>query len=584
MTEKYLFGAEVNQIQQTLFAASLQRQVVGGSRLLATFSEEGAALAQSDYGVEKKEDVIVKAGGNFRIIFPDGDKAQEFGEHIANTYHLLLDGKMTVAQPQVYDSTQELCPPNNKKCDLSATDKCFTCAEKALGAELDKQKRTQAQLLSSQPHAPTIAYCQPSGIGLAEQYTEMVKDDQDSIQYVSGQANRMKEVGFITKPGSKQVEPKDDTFLGRIAVEIKDETYTNWPWAKTPEDIAAWDPTRRNVAYLVADGNNMGKYFSYCQGSEQWRQLSEAMQTAVYAAIAAPIPKLIQRLNPQEIPLLPLIAAGDDVFVLLPAPYALDFAQRFCLTFAEKMNGEKIVTEIRAATDNALPPMTMSAAIVICKQSYPYNLAHTFGEDLLGSTKRVVKTIGRERGEWLSAVSFDTIIGSAGSSGRRYQTLHQPLLTTYWATPPTGEGKETIEIVEDVLRTAVTLNTLLDQRLHLKNLPNKRRAELRALFDTPPNIPKTASESAPKNIKIEQRWNRQFSKLLTRIQKTTDPQTAERVHDALKKLGEANPANGNPACWRQITRSGETYFAHGLPDLLAIWPYAQKLTEEMGQY
>ena len=37
------------------------------------------------------------------------------------------------------------------------------------------------------------------------------------------------------------------------------------------------------------------------------------------------------------VPVLPLILGGDDLFALIPAPYALDFARRFCLAYEEQL-------------------------------------------------------------------------------------------------------------------------------------------------------------------------------------------------------------------------------------------------------
>ncbi|MCI0398163.1 MAG: hypothetical protein L0322_24980 [Chloroflexi bacterium] len=577
MDPKYLFGAEVNQIQETLFGSSLQRQVVGGSRLLATFSEEAANIAKGEYGAEKK---LVSAGGSFRLVFGQEAQAAAFGRYLADAYHLLLDGMLTTVPPQLFDAAKESCFQGQEQCqDLEA--KCFKCADDALSRKIEAIK--QGQSVSSRlaagavAQAPTTAFCQLSGVGLADRHTGLFQRSEPPKHYMSAVAFRMKEVGFVIKPGDKRKEPRDDTFLGPIREKIiTTEDQPQREWARRPEDMAYWDPAQGNVAYLIADGNNMGQYFSLCRTEKQKKDLSELVDEAVRQAIAAPIARLIdclwassrvkQEKEEQEIPVLPLIAAGDDIFMLLPAPYALDYARRFCLAFEAAMNHASIMRELNAEPPGGLAPIRMSAAIVICKQKYPYHLAHHYGKALLAQSKQVAKTAGRASNQWLSAVSLGLIIGSEVREANRYQGRYRPGLTSYWAI---NEGTEL-----EPTNQAVTLDlkNLLDNRLWLQKLPSKRRAEIRELFHHP-----------PENKDDLGRWNKRLHKLLRRLEITSpDSGFHSLLQDSLAILGD--PDGDGPAYWRRIHRSGSEYYAHGLPDLLTIWPYAQSLDEDLDRY
>ncbi|MBX3055861.1 MAG: hypothetical protein KF770_05245 [Anaerolineae bacterium] len=567
--ETYLFGAEVNRIQDTLFAAGLQRQVVGGSRLLAVFTEAAAKKAASEYGARE---VIVKAGGMFRIIFADGKQAVAFGDFVTSSYHLLLDGAMSVSPPVLFeDRGISNCDPNEMACHSNGKVPCFTCANRQLEENMGRLKRERLFTTTS-PHAPTHAFCQSSGIQLAEHWEPLAGDSEE---YISGPARRMKEVGHVEKKGQPITDTDEkEGFLFKIREVIPNKEHRTWRWARRPEEIAAWDATQNNVAYLVADGNNMGKYFSHCRTPAQRRELSEALLRIVYETIADPISTLADRLfnsylrqsKSEHLPLLPLIAAGDDVFVLLPALYALDYARHFCLRFSERMN--KQAEEM--GLFEGLPPITMSAVVVYCKQSYPYLLAHQLGEELLKQTKRVVKTAGPRVG-WHSAVSFEVIIGSAGSNGRAHTGKYRPGLRTYWADDLPDD--------DEALSRALPLKRLFDQRLSLdsphpqEQLPAKRRAELRTLFDRPPG---------EGDLTFEQ-WNNQLVRLLQRTEATSSKEVRERVEWALAGLGSA-PTAKDRAGWRAAPKEMGLYWAHGLPDLLALWPYAQSLDEDLAQY
>ncbi|MCP4417674.1 MAG: hypothetical protein GY805_13710 [Chloroflexi bacterium] len=564
--KKFLFGAEVNKIQETVFAASLQRQVVGGSQLLSVFSEQVAQTAVTTKVAPNK--TIVKAGGTFRMIFDDSEKAQKFGELAATAYHKLLNGVMTVAKPVEFeDRGEKNCPDDDKQCAKMKVTLCYTCANEALDLAI-KQLKRQRPFLTSQPQAPAIAFCKHSGIHLAERW-EKELPEQDKEAYFSNAVLKMRDIGHREKKMGTAVSPHivQEGFLKEIS-KMLPKRYQKWLWAKDPESLAAYDPERRNIAYLIADGNNMGTYFGKCRSAQQSQELSDALTKTVYNAIAKPIEDLVNCLidNPQDksLPLLPLVAAGDDIFLMLPARYALDYARHFCKAF-EKINNERIIIDLRKENSD-LPPVTMSAALVLCKQTYPYLLAHRLGESLLKQTKQMVKWVGRNgQDSWYSAVSFSLILGSVGGNGRLHPDTHRPTLGSYWVAD---------EPDKQALDSAIPLKYILDTRLSLKKLPAKRRAELRTLFDKPPQ---NRRES-------RQRWDREFGRIMRRIEATESAQTTSDLKIALTQCSKATVDEKNPAGWWSVSRYDARYAAHGLPDLLAVWAYSQKLDKHLGSY
>lgn len=564
---KFLFGAEVNKIQDTVFAASLQRQVVGGSQLLSVFSEQADQMAVTNHCSPTK--TIVKAGGTFRMIFDDKVKAAQFGELLATAYHNLLNGVMTVANTIEFEDRKENnCPDDDKQCVKNKVTLCYTCANDLLDLDMRRLKRHRP-FHTSQPQAPAIALCKHSGIYLAEKW-EPELPEKDKKAYFSGAVLRMRNVGHREKKkGTAVAFGEQEGFLKEIS-NMLPEQYQKWLWAKDPEELATYDLERSNIAYLVADGNNMGIYFGKCRSADQSTALSDALTRTVYKAIANPVPDLVGCLIEKEkekntsLPLLPLIAAGDDIFLMLPARYALDYARHFCLAF-EEINNEPIIKKLRAE-NSELPHVTMSAAVILCKQTYPYLLAHQQGENLLKQTKRLVKWVGSRGGDsWYSAVSFNLILGSVGGSGRSQPHTYRPTLDAYWVADNPNE---------QALNAAIPLTYILDNRPKLENLSAKRRAELRTHFDHPPV---GSSES-------KQAWDREFKRIMRRIQATESEQTQKDLKETLNQCDTATVTDVNPAGWRETTRYDASYEAHGLPDLLAIWAYAQKLDAHLGAY
>lgn len=566
MSEKVLFGAEADQIQSTLFRVSRQREVIGGSRLLEAFGDEVERLAVKEFGVSP-DDVLVSSGGNFRIQFPIGQKGRiaEFEQRIADAYHMLLDAAITMAEPQVVGD---------------ATDG-FKLSNEAVGQSIRRRKQAERGTLTS-PHVPTIAYCQSSGVGLATvhefDYRASIDPDKqrpEDKKYLSHFAQAMGQSGMSAR------DEQADLFLGKIKELLPDAA--KWTWPKEVDDIAAYDGERKNVAYLIADANNMGELFGHCQTPQELKQLSDDLDAAMRWAVAMAAELLAAKWNRKKdgvLPALPLILAGDDAFVLLPAKYVLDFAQRFCLAFEAAMNQSSTVKTLHQR--DGVATVTMAAAVVICKGHYPYHLAHERGEQALAEVKRLIKTVGAaQNGGWHSALGCATIVGSELVAAHESPGGFRPSLGAYWATSDrVGENGE-LEggkppLSKAAQQAALPLAQLLAQRLCLRDLPAKRLAELRELY-TPEALPKDEED-------MRQHWDPRLNDIRNRIAATQGPSGQLAALDkALQALGQATN-DKKPGYWWRLDRANKSYLAHGLLDLLEVWDYSQSLDHELDAY
>lgn len=558
-----LFGAEADKIQATLFRAARQRHVVGGSRLLNEFGEFAARRAQKYHA--DAPDVLVTKGGNFRILFPTRSDAENFGRELADAYRLLLDASLTLAPPE----------------DVSGR---FEEANVAVGESIRRLKRARRGMVNS-PHVPTTAFCQASGVGLAAAYDFDYRAARSTPaserQYLSKFAQAMAQSGKEKETHNKFLDP----FREFLTV-----PYRNWKFAEDVEDIAAFDGARKNVAYLIADGNSMGELFGECD-RVQLQALSEELEAAMQKATAFSLPILAQRLQSTCLPALPLILAGDDAFVLLPAQYALDFAQQFCLEFEKVLRESTVVNQLRDKardqSDKYIPPPTMSAVVVICKGHYPYHLAHRRGEELLRHVKQLVKTVGQigDNSNWRSALAFDFKIGSelvAAETGERH-TEFRSTLGVYWATQTIKREDRPLivqPLTDRAQQAALPIARVFGQRWDLKNLPAKRIEQARELF-SPEFLPRDEED-------LEQRWTPLLRKLHDRIAATEPAGQANMptpLMIALSALGDETGPEIMSGHWRAITRpSDKPHRAHGLPDLIAMWDYAQSLDRELSDY
>jgi len=525
---QYLLAAEADKIQDLLFRSARLREVVGGSQLLTRFCRE----VPNHLGISPK-DIVISDGGSFRILFDTEKDALAFGDKLAEVYRRATGGTLSVAEP---------VPVNGD----------FRTASEQAEEKLRKAKRWH-EGWQEQPHLPYMAFCASCGIGIAVAHRAYHEGEEaqylcesclnKGLERPAGKLGEFLKGFFAEVVGEDGLKQAD--WPGKIKRRGRDEI-------DPLEDVADYDP-RRYVAYLLADGNDMGKTFGACQTPEQMRALSTGLSQVVRKALAEPT-KTIRQKNPLEdrpnfIPIFPLILGGDDLFALIPAPWALDFARQFCETYEHEMDG--LFGKI--GLENVSP--TISATVVICKSKHPYRLAHEAGEIRLKEAKRVGKRLVLDENQPGSIINFEVVLGGRLVAESATGAM-RPTLRPYWVGDNIPQG------------WGLPVKRLIEQRYGLRNIPNKRLAELRDLYDAPPASLKS-EDFTP--------WQTHLNRLLTRIGRN---ETHEKSIDtALAELGGEAPG------WYRVDRYPEdAWHGHGLPDLLEAWDFTLALDKDRREY
>lgn len=557
---KYLVAADADQIQDLLFRATHLRELEGGSRLLTRFCLDAPRLLAPDLS-KHPNDLVVHDGGNFRVLFDDKETARTFARELAALYQASLDGSLTVL-----DEPIELLDVKKEFAEKSKQ------AQRALAAQKEA-RQTGATVV----HFPYIAFCVSCGTGLTTAYAKR-DSNQPRAQFLcaacQSKAQQAKqsenESGFMPE-FLKMVLPmapplsftlKELDYPGKAVRAGKRER-------DAAGDIAAYD-ARGYVAYLLADANGMGKVFGACN-AEQMQELSTELPKIMRAALAEPARKIMRAeldesereqkgwdiKEPNFVPALPLILGGDDLFALIPAPWALDIAQHFCRAFNANM--QKLLDTPSFKTLDVSSP-TISAAVVICKQNYPFALAHTSGKKRLEYAKRLAKLLKYEHEQQGSAMSFQVILGSQ-VGGDEAKSNYRETLRPYWL-----DG--------DVEHQGFAVQKLLEQRFALKELAAKRRAELRTLF--------AQTNLVADNPNL---WQRELETLLTRIGRRDERDSANPTKSLRAKVENAIEQLGGKE-WYQVERSSDdtSWQGHGLPDLLDLWDFTWDLKWDPSEY
>lgn len=545
----YLLAAEADQIQDLLFRSSKLRAIVGGSQLLSKFCNKVPEELLKPYG--DTNDIIVQDGGAFRIVFHDDDegkKARQFGRDLADSYCRILGGNLTVAEPILYEQQK------------------FQAASQKAQDEL-RIAKNKGDAPAMPLHMPYLAFCASCGVGIAAaRYKRHKKDERENYYCASCQLREEeRDAAKVDRHG----------FLGLFQSAVEEVVKQANPSLAVPldlpeeaEDVADFDLTgRRYVAYLLADSNGMGSRFSACSDENTMKKLSQALPCLFRSSLAAPCLELLQRLQEtktkkQLLPVLPLILGGDDLFALLPAPWALDFAARFCQAYEQNMQAK--LKELELAEQ---PTPTIAVAVVICKANYPHTLAHREGERLLKQAKQMARGLEVKKQQYVSVLNFSKVLGNAvGESDQKLED-YRPTARSYFVSN---------NLSADCQEAGLAIQTLLAQRYQSQSLPAKRRAQFARLY-----YDMTCIRGTDKDIE-QQKWDANFQALLDRI-KHRDQTLYEDVTGVMKALGDEDQTTGG--YWRFFERpEGDSFHGHGFADLLALWDYAYDLSKELTTY
>lgn len=519
---RYLVAAEADKIQDFVFRASHLREVTGGSSLLTRFCQE---VPKDCLGCQD-DDIIISDGGSFRLLFDTSAKAIEGSSKLADLYYLTTGCSLTVAEAVEWDGDEASFPNANELA----------------GSRLRAAKRAAGAAMT--PHLPQMAFCASTGLELASVFAKPKKDRLET--YLSNSS--------LVKKLEWEAEKEDFIldFAQRADPNGRDPGILEIPLEPGEVGRAGGYEPRDYVAYLVADGNGMGSIFSQCRTRGSLRELSLHLGEVVRDSLAEAAKKVMQNPTPQKgnyfVPVLPLILGGDDVFALLPAKWAVSFAKEFCLTFEQQMEAFR---RRQPELANA-PKPTMSAAIVICKSKHPFYLAHQRGEELLKEAKHLSKSQTKQQ---MSAVNFELIVGNRLVDHSRAPGEHRPTLRPYWV----GNSPD----------AHPSIPQLLDVRLSLQSLPQKRQAQLRAFFE-------------PQALQTDEigkkQWREALEKLADRIGKLSgDDGMTQTITAALTTLGNDRGA----FYWRSLEsdRSG-----NALPEVLDMWDFLYDLKQDQKKY
>jgi len=179
------------------------------------------------------------------------------------------------------------------------------------------------------------------------------------------------------------------------------------PVANQPPDLdhLVKSARRKYVAFLYADGNDIGRLLQQVRSKEEFAALSKALeegtQQALFEALEQVCGPELQKGNgywPFEI----VNIGGDDVTLLIQAGYAWEVAVKFLEEFEARI-GTLVMDKLGYWPESWPEKITASCGIAIADVKHPVRYLEYLASDLLKRAKRETKA---DQEHLQSAVTF----------------------------------------------------------------------------------------------------------------------------------------------------------------------------------
>jgi len=338
-----LFGLDIQGIQRFVGSAKKLPALSGGSAIVNDVLEGAKKILGEKFCPE----TILFAGGGNLVAFvpPDEKKLEEVKEKIREEAKKISEGGLRVAiSYHIYEVT--------------SIEKRFG---ECLGTLFEKIEREKNR---------------PSEEGLTP-----IKPRRSSniCAHCSNE-----EVNDSEKKGIRSYEGGELVCAKCRRKEERGRELRSKEMPETLEDIG------KTIGVVVLDGNMMGRFFIQTKTPAEYTFKSDTFDAQIRTLLEETLEE-IRKGSPwlkegEEVKYQKIYAGGDDIFIIIDARAAIDFAEKFIVKTAERMSFRWGHSTANSRSDR--PTVTFSAGIAIADYKFPIYFLIEKAHQLLSSAKR----------------------------------------------------------------------------------------------------------------------------------------------------------------------------------------------------
>lgn len=387
MSDKVLLSGDVDAIKEFVFETSVLPQVRGGSQLLIECEEAICERIKNRNG-----HVIYCGGGSFLVAVP-ADQAPQIKQEIE---HIYLDKTLVATVTVVYERI--LPSPASVSLQDGWAARLWQAVEEditqkgdfaqrisRLGALLREAKlqKTQAPFFEALPFGKR---CESCGKRMATHPPVLRRDP------VKREATEEIKICPVChnkhRKGLKGQEQTRGKFNGKF------QQYAQ-PIAYQPRDLdeLVENAKRKYLAFVYADGNEIGSLLSKAKNEQEYHIISQALSEGTQRALFAALTEVCGiALNRKECwPFEIVNIGGDDITLLIQAGYAWEVAVKFLMNFEYEVR-EHIRKGLGERPSDWPTNITVSCGMVIADTKYPLQYLQSLATNSLKRAKKLAKT------------------------------------------------------------------------------------------------------------------------------------------------------------------------------------------------
>lgn len=449
--DQVLLHGDVDAIKQFVFETSSLPQIRGGSQLLVECEAEVTKRIEQ-LGGEK----IYCSGGSFLFEVP-ADKAETAKRTIEELYlDRTLVATVTVAYEQGPLVRARTDPPPDGWArrvwgahQQAQRGGDFARRVAFLSARV-REAKVQKREVPFFEAFPFGRRCESCGKRVALEEVLRYEPEEEEIT-----PEKVALCQVCLRRHQKGVRGKKDKARGRFNQEFWN--FTSPQAEQSPDlDHLVKSARRTYIAFLYADGNDIGRWLQQVRSEDEFKALSRALEKGTRQALFEALQEVCgQELRKSEgyWPFEIVNIGGDDVTVLIQAGYAWEVAVEFLQRFEEEIKTRILGKDGLGYWPQGWPEkITASCGIAIADVKYPVRYLERLASDLLKQAKR-------EKGR--SAISFLWLPNPIAVE------KSEPLMTYYlrgrngWqltARPyELKRGKQLVELAQEASQWARTL-------------------------------------------------------------------------------------------------------------------------------
>ena len=180
-------------------------------------------------------------------------------------------------------------------------------------------------------------------------------------------------------------------------IEIPQKNHEGKP--RFPEDLDALADNEGRIAFLYADGNNMGDLLQLMPSPASYRHFSQVLHSATRDALFSAFWNVFGEAclkDPHRpLPFEIIALGGDDLVAIVPASCGWALAVQVLEGFEEYAGVQKLEYELNERLKDALlkaAHLSLSAGLAIADAKYPVRFLFDLAEGLLREAKRLART------------------------------------------------------------------------------------------------------------------------------------------------------------------------------------------------